>query len=446
MGFILYKNILGVLNTDKIYKGIYIENEYVSGLTKTQAYLKIKQKFLEPLENQKITINIKEDKKEITFKELEVALNIKEAIDKAYSIGRKGNIIERFNQIKKVYEHPINIRLTYNYNKEKVNQFSERIAKIYYKPSTNATIQKVGALFRITNENYGEVLDTKKLINDILKILDTKKSGEVTITFRKIRPSVRKEDLEKISDCLGEFTTKFDPTNIPRTENVKIAASKINGSLILPNEIFSLSETIGPVTIENGFKVAKVIVNNEFVDGVGGGLCQIASTLYNAVLLSQLQVIERRNHSAEVTYVPLGRDATVASGSIDFKFKNNTDTAIYLESYCNKNTITIKLYGKNEHIGESIKFETEIVEKIPYKTVTEEDPTLPKGTKKLKGPPHYGYKVKTYMLKYKDGKLLSKKLVSYDYYKPVDAIYLIGTKKISKENSTSGSLVTERRQ
>jgi len=247
---------------------------------------------------------------------------------------------------------------------------------------------------------------------------------------------VKKNELSKIKEVIGSFTTKFDASNRARSENIRIAARKINGSLIMPGEVFSLSKVIGPVTVENGFKIAKVIVNNEFVDGVGGGLCQIATTMYNAVLMAQLKVVERVPHSALISYVPPGRDATIASGSIDFKFKNTTNAPIYLESYTSQNTVTINFYGKNTHKGEVVKFESEVLEKVPYKKVYKNDPMLPKGVQKLSNKPQNGLKVKTYMLIYENGKLKEKKLLSIDYYKPVNAIILVGTKENTTVNSS----------
>ncbi|MEZ0536901.1 VanW family protein [Caldicellulosiruptoraceae bacterium PP1] len=429
-GYFLYNTITSLLNTNKIYKGIYIEDVYVSGLTKSQAYEIIKAKYLDTIGNKSIIINIQNDRFTYSLKYFDVNLNIKEAIDEAFSIGRNGNFLERLREIKKIYDNPVKISLSYSYNNSKIKRISEKLALRYYKKSINASIKRINNKFVITNSSYGTSLDYKKLAEEMKKLLDNKKGGEINCKLNLIRPTITEEDLRKITDVIGEFTTKFNASNIPRSINIEVAANKINGNIVLPGETYSLSNVLSPVTVENGYKIAKVIVGNEFVDGVGGGLCQIATTLYNAVLQAQLKVVERLPHSALVSYVPPGRDATVASGSIDFKFKNNSDTIIYIESFRNKDTVTVRLYGKNSHIGEVVKFENEIVEKIPYKVVYKNDPTLPKGVKKRKGIPQGGLKVKTYMSIYKDGILISKKLLSYDYYKPVDDVYLVGTKEV----------------
>lgn len=436
LGYTLYSNVNRVLNTDRIYKGVYIENTHVGGLTKTEAHRLLESTYLEPLKNKKIEVEIDGEKHLLSYASLDVKMNISEAVEKAYLIGRKGNISKRFREIKRVYENPVMIRLEFYYNEGKLKAFVDELFKKYYKSPVNASIKKTENKFIITPEKLGRKLDYNGLINELKSMIENQKEGKVKAKFVQIMPRITEEKLSRIKEVIGSFTTKFDSSNRPRSENIKIAASKINGSLIMPGEIFSLSKAIGPVTVENGFKIAKVIVNNEFVDGVGGGLCQIATTLYNAVLMAQLKVVERVPHSALISYVPPGRDATIASGSIDFKFKNITSVPVYLEAYTFQNTVTVNLYGENIHKGEVVKFESEILERVPYKKIYKNDPTLPKGVQKLSNKPQGGLKVKTYMLIYRNGKLKEKKLLSIDYYKPVNAIILVGTKEDATVNSS----------
>lgn len=436
LGYTLYSNVKQVLDTDRIYKGIYIENTPVGGLTRTEAYELLENTYLEPLRSKKIEVEVDKKKYKLDYASLDIRMNIGEAIEQAYSIGRKGNISSRFREIKRVYDHPVVIRLKFEYDEGKLKEFVDGLFKKYYESPVNASIRKVGNQFVITPEKLGRKVDYNDLINKLKDMIKNKKEGKVRAKFVQIVPRITKSELSKIKEVIGSFTTKFDASNRARSENIGIAARKINGSLIMPGEVFSLSKAIGPVTVENGFKIAKVIVNNEFVDGVGGGLCQIATTMYNAVLMAQLKVVERVPHSALISYVPPGRDATIASGSIDFKFKNTTNAPIYLESYTTQNTVTVNLYGESSHRGETIEFESEVLEKVPYKKVYKNDPSLPKGVQKLSNKPQNGLKVKTYMLIYKDGKLKEKKLLSVDYYKPVNAIILVGTKENTTVNSS----------
>ncbi|WAM33139.1 VanW family protein [Caldicellulosiruptor morganii] len=437
LGYMLYNNVKKVLETDRIYKGVYIENVHVGGLTKKEAYELLESTFLEPLKNKKIEVKVGDKSYQLNYSSLNIQMNIVQAIEQAYSIGRKGDIFARFREIKRTYEHPVVIRLRFEYDEGKLKEFVDDLFDRYYQSPVNATIKKAGDRFVITPEKIGRKLDYSGLLNKLKEMVKNQQEGEIEAKFIQITPRITKSMLSKIKEIIGSFTTRFDASNRPRSENIRVAAKKINGNLVMPGEVFSLSKAIGPVTVENGFKIAKVIVNNEFVDGVGGGLCQIATTLYNAVLLAQLKVVERVPHSALISYVPPGRDATIASGSIDFKFKNTTSAPVYIESYASQNTVTVNLYGENSHKNEVVKFESEILERVPYKKIYKNDPNLPKGVQKLSNKPQDGLKVKTYMLVYENGRLKEKKLLSIDYYKPVNAIILVGT----KENTTVTSSV-----
>uniref|UniRef100_A0A7C5Z1J5 Vanomycin resistance protein VanB n=1 Tax=Caldicellulosiruptor owensensis TaxID=55205 RepID=A0A7C5Z1J5_9FIRM len=428
LGYSLYNNVTKVLDTDRIYKGVYVEGVHLGGLTTQEAFELLKKTYFEPLQDKKIEVIVEDKSYFLEYSSLGIKMDIDKAVEKAYSIGRKGNLATRFKEIKKVYENPVIIRLNFEYDQDKLKKFVDELFKIYYQSPVNASIKKVGDQFVITPERIGKKLDYGYLLSKLKDMIKNKQEGKIYAKFLEIVPRITASELSKVKEIIGSFTTKFDSSNVARSENIRVAAQKINGKLLMPGEIFSLSNAIGPVTVENGFKIAKVIVNNEFVDGVGGGLCQIATTLYNAVLMAQLKVVERVPHSALISYVPPGRDATIASGSIDFKFKNTTDAPIYVESYTSKNTVTVNLYGKNNHKAEIVKFESEIIEKVPYKKVYKNDPTLPQGIEKLSNKPQNGLKVKTYMLIYENGKLKEKKFLSYDYYKPVNAVILIGTK------------------
>jgi len=428
LGYSLYNNVTKVLDTDRIYKGVYVEGVHLGGLTTEEAFELLKKTYFEPLQNKKIEVIVEDKSYFLEYSSLGVKMDIDKAVEKAYSIGRKGNLATRFKEIKKVYENPVIIRLNFEYDPDKLKKFVDELFNTHYQSPVNASIKKVGDQFVITPERIGKKLDYGYLLSKLKDMIKNKQEGKIYAKFLEIVPRITASELSKVKEIIGSFTTKFDSSNVARSENIRVAAQKINGKLLMPGEIFSLSKAIGPVTVENGFKIAKVIVNNEFVDGVGGGLCQIATTLYNAVLMAQLKVVERVPHSALISYVPPGRDATIASGSIDFKFRNTTSAPIYVESYTSKNTVTVNLYGKNEHAGEVIKFESEVIEKVPYKEVYKNDPALPQGVKKLSNKPQNGLKVKTYMLVYKDGRLIEKKFLSYDYYKPVNAVILVGTK------------------
>lgn len=148
---------------------------------------------------------------------------------------------------------------------------------------------------------------------------------------------------------IAQYSTYFDSSQVNRTENIRLAAKALDGKLLAPGERFSFNESVGERTAEAGYKVAMIIVGKEFVPGLGGGVCQVSSTLYNAVSLAGLEILERHAHSLEITYVPYGQDATVAYGVLDFKFRNNTEDDLLIRSSVEGGTLTFQLYKNTEN-------------------------------------------------------------------------------------------------
>ncbi len=155
------------------------------------------------------------------------------------------------------------------------------------------------------------------------------------------------ENLQKVksSKILSVYTTKFDKNYTDRVHNIKLASRSINNVVIYPSTTFSFNTIVGDANFENGYKKTKVVLYDELIDGVGGGVCQVSSTLYNAVDNCGLEIIELHNHTKDISYVPTGRDATIAYGVKDFIFKNNTEKTIIIKSSVKDNKLEVKIYS-----------------------------------------------------------------------------------------------------
>lgn len=224
-------------------------------------------------------------------------------------------------------------------------------------------------------------------------------------------------------DVLGQCTTDFNPGNVGRTTNVLLATDFCNGVILMPGQVFSYNESVGPRTYERGFKDATVYVGNSAEDGVGGGICQVSSTIYYAALRADLKIVERYAHSRMVTYVPLGEDATVAWGSKDFRFENNTDYPIKVVTSHKSNNLTVKLYGTKTQ-NKVVKIETTTLSKTPFEVIYEVDETLTPGTEKVKSNGYTGYKTESYRVVYIDGVEVSRTLENKSTYKKYDKVIL----------------------
>ena len=225
-------------------------------------------------------------------------------------------------------------------------------------------------------------------------------------------------------DVLGQCTTDFNPGNKNRTTNVLLATDFCNGVILMPGDVFSYNDVVGERTAERGFKEATIYVGNSAEDGLGGGVCQVTSTIYYATLRADLEIVERYAHSREVTYVPKGEDATVAWGSKDFKFANNTGFPIKVVTSHKSNNLTVKLYGTQTVAGKKVTIDTTILSKTPFEVVYEVDETLTPGTEKVKSNGYTGYKTESYRVVTINGVEVSRTLENKSTYKKYDKVIL----------------------
>lgn len=260
-------------------------------------------------------------------------------------------------------------------------------------------------------------------IEEAKEILSEDKE-EYSIPLNITPASTKVADLgeKAFTDLLATYTTNYDSSNVNRDNNLVLAASKLNGTIVNPEEEFSYNKTIGKRTIENGFKEAKAYAGGEVVLDVGGGICQLSSTLYNSVLLANLEVTDRHNHYFKTSYVPEGQDATVSWGSLDFKFKNNRKYPIKIEAKVGEGVATINIYGIKQDDDYLVKIESKVTNIIKCKTEYKNDYTLKKGTEVTVQNGENGCTSETYKSLIKNGVIVSKTLISTDTYNALPTI------------------------
>ena len=284
---------------------------------------------------------------------------------------------------------------------------------------------------------YPEVVGIDFDVEEAKKILQEDKE-EYVIKLTLTQPKVTVKDIgtEAFPDKLSDFTTMYDPGNKDRSTNLRIACEKLNGKVIMPGETFSYNQTLGPRTVAAGYKNGKIYENGKVVDGIGGGICQISSTLYNAVLEANLEIVERRNHQFVTSYVGPGRDATVVYGITDFRFKNTRNYPIRLVASSKNGIASVAIYGIKEENEYTFEFKTNTIGTIPYTTQYIEDNTLPAGTEQVEQNGSNGLKTETYIIKKLNGKEVSRKLLSRDTYNAMTKIVRKGTKSTNTSTPT----------
>ena len=391
-----------------------------------------------------LTININQDKFEKMVKKIEAEIpgTVKEYTyeinDEKLIItnGKKGKTIE-IEQLKK--EIAENIKKQFNGEEETVEIITREveptkidIEKIYneiYKEAKDAYI--VEEPFELHKEEEG--IDFNISLEEAKKILEEEKET-YSIPLKITKPKVKVKDLgdKLFKQTLAKYTTIYDAGNANRSHNIALAAKTINGTILLPGETFSYNGILGNTNKAKGYKEGTAYVGGKVVKSYGGGICQVSSTLYNAVLYANLGIVERYNHSYVVNYVPAGRDATVAYGGKDFKFKNTRTYPIKIVANAKNGVVSISIVGIKEAKEYEIVITSSVLSSTPNKTVYEKNSNLEEGKEKVIQKGYIGKKSIAYKIVKYNGKTISKTVLSKDTYKPMNKIVQVGTKKVEQ--------------
>jgi vancomycin resistance protein YoaR len=429
---------IAMVSGEKIHSNITINGIEVGGLTPSQAENVLKKKLEPTIDESAIKLIFRESSWELKYRDANFQYEYEDAVTKAYDIGHAGNF---FKRVKDVIETQLNrqdIKLNYSYDTQYIRSRLEEISKAVGQEGKDATIVLKEQGFVITDEAEGRTLDINKSYDLIKAQLEKVAEEDVKLVVDVVQPEIKRTDLENIKDKLGEYSTKFNAADVDRTHNIKIATSSASHLLVKPGEIFSLNKSMGPRLAKYGYKEAKVIINNELVPGIGGGVCQVSSTLYNAVLLSNMGIVERRSHALPSSYIPLGRDATISENYIDFKFQNTTQYPIYIYGEVHGSWVKFSIYGKNENPGRTVKIRTEVVKKTEPQIKIIEDPTLPEGTEMEEKKAYTGYVVKSYRTVLENGKVISVEELPLSNYRVVNGVKRVGTKKVAPQSEETG--------
>jgi vancomycin resistance protein YoaR len=253
-----------------------------------------------------------------------------------------------------------------------------------------------------------------------------------TIPLKVLKPKITVKSLpqEAFPDQLATYSTTYASSNYNRSTNISLAASAVNGTVLMPGETFSYNGTLGQRTTAKGYREAGAYVNGQVSTEVGGGICQVSSTLYNAALLCNLEIVARTNHSFEPSYVPAGQDATVSWKSPDFQFKNNREYPMKLVASAGGGRVTFIIYGVKSNDDYEVKIQSSKTGSIPFSTQYVNDDSLPVGTTKVTQSGSNGCRSVTYKILYKNGQEVSRTLINSDTYNPHNQVIAKGTKPV----------------
>jgi len=411
-----------------IRKGIVIEKIDVSWQTTEDARQLVSEKLSEEYLNKNLTLTYKGKKWKIPLKEIDYGFKVDDAVKKAYYIGREGNAFRKLYNSLLLSRNKIQLEVEEVYDRGKLRAKIEKIKKQIDSAARDAQLTYENGKFTFKRESIYRNLDVDTNVKLVENQLLKRNFASIELTADEREPEITYEKIKDINCVLSSFTTSFSRNDTNRTDNIKLACSRINNKILLPGEEFSMNEELGPRTLANGYKQAPIIFRNELVPGTGGGVCQVSSTLFNSVLLAGLNVTEREHHSMTLSYISPGRDATITESSIDFRFINNLDYPICISAGVSGNKLTIRILGRKRNDGIQIKLKTKttkVYEPEPDEVILDE--TLQPGQKIVERKARKGLRVILYREAYKDGVLQWREKLNEDYYRPIRGIIRVSS-------------------
>jgi vancomycin resistance protein YoaR len=357
----------------------------LDGKTKQQVSEIVQQK-INQLNQQTVVLRLGNQSETFTWEQLGVEYRGTDVAEQIFK-QQEGTISERYKLRKEAQEGKLqrDFKLEPYLNQAKYDAFMKDKYNQNLVEPKNASFSIVGTSINISPSKNGEAVD-----KDQLKLLATQaiteKKQEIQVPVKEVRPEKTTEDIQNmgLTQVIVEERTSLAKRNENQIYNIQKAAQRLDGALVAPGDVFSFNRKVGKTNAANGYKVAAVYLNGEISQNAGGGVCQVSSTLYNAVLRKDLSIVQRSNHSFPVGYVPLGLDATVADSGPDFQFKNTTDHYLYIQSFIENNELVIRVFGTDngKHANLTTKVEQESNEKIvvsTYKTVTKNGKVIASG-------------------------------------------------------------------
>ncbi|HBA68234.1 MAG TPA: hypothetical protein DCZ40_02625 [Lachnospiraceae bacterium] len=442
-------SLTGFGNSNTISEGVYIGTIDVSGKTAGEAKQDV-EAYVEALKERTVTLHVMDENQiEVAVGDLGFQWTNPDVAQDAVALGKKGNIVQRYKALQDLrYENKV-FDLSYDFDKEMIRQIVSERCREYDTEAKDAVLTRVNGVFSVTPGQSGRVVDEEASLNQIYDYMMNEwdfSDASVDMVVKVQEPRGSEEELSQVKDVLGTFTTSYSTSGSSRSANVSNGCSLIAGTTLYPGDEFSTYEAVSPFSVDNGYYMAGSYMNGQVVDSLGGGICQVSTTLYNAVLLSELEVTERHNHSMIVTYVDPSADAAIAeSAGKDFKFVNNTEYPIYIDGYCENKNITFTIYGvETRPSNREVTYESEILSVInPDHEIIYTNVAMPIGQVVTQSA-HIGYKAQLWKIVKENGVEVSREQINSSSYKMVPRTATVGlsTNDVNAYNEMLAAVAT----
>lgn len=424
----------------KFANGTTINGIDVSGLNQSEAQNLVSTHLISARENLDITLRYEDKVWNFKGEDFEIDNQVMPQVENIFKYFNEGNLFQRkikFNEVKNNKAFNVSYSKVITGLGEKIDNIAQEIDV----PVQNASVEffpDKQPMFEYKKEKVGVSVDKQKLLEDIDCALKGSIVVDLMVPVLEVEPTIKIENLKKNTTLRSEFSTSYKTSSADRKHNVKHALEQFNGMVVAPGQEVSFNQTTGARSAENGYKKANIILNGVYVEGVGGGVCQASTTLYNALILSDIEITEVNPHSLPSSYVALAFDAMVSEGYADLKFKNNLEYPIYIKTWGDKEKVYVKIYGQSFAEGESVVRRADFVGAIPHpgdRIVVDTtgqylDKVMFKGEYYRLKYPQEGYKSKAYLDYYKNGEKIGEKLLREEVYKPQEGIIIEGAEDV----------------
>ncbi|MDD4081058.1 MAG: VanW family protein [Eubacteriales bacterium] len=413
-----YNNKAESLGSQVFFDQIYVDGYPVGGMTFAQAESALAQQAAAARSSLAITLNVDEATYQITQQQLPFQRNTRAVLEEAWSIGRQGfswmvgeditPFEVRWRHVAQTARDKAYFATQVTYEAQDLRALCESIAGQISREPVNAVVASFDfstKAFTVTRDVPGRRIEPNDLMAPLAQALDRGDyQAIITLDSTPILPRVTSVDLQNGFAMLASFTTKTTSDN-DRNNNIALAARALNGKSLMPGEALSFNESTGKRTIESGYRGAPAIAGGVLIDDVGGGVCQVSSTLFNAAALAGMTIVEREPHAWPSSYVDKGLDATVNWPNLDFVFRNDKEAPVFLIAYYADRKVTVEIYGMRTGPGESLKLETEVTGSTvpPNEPLMQPNPSLPPGARQELKKARTGFVVDTYRVYFRDG-------------------------------------------
>lgn len=438
IGFIWQLNIETKEWNYQFYSNIKVENYSLGGKTKDEGKKLLETAYIDEVSSKKLHVTFKEKDFSIELSKLIRDSNLDSIINNAFNYAKDLSLLEKYEIIST--KHDKNYNLNFIYDEDAINKFVETIEKeLYVEPIDARYVLNIDGTFSRDSEGVlliepdikGYKLNKDKLLQSIksISLNNLKEDIYLEIPIEETEAKITSAMLTGNNKKVVSFSTTFYSSTKGRTTNIELSAKTINGKLLMPGDVFSFNDIVGDTTLEKGYLDAQVIVNNKVENGVGGGICQVSSTLYNAILRTGIKSLERSNHTFPSTYVGIGLDATISWDYTDYKFKNTLNYPMFIECYTKDEVLYVNIYSNESLKEKTYTIENDIYEVIKPTTEYVYDKSLKEGETKLIKTGSSGYKVKVIRKTLVNNVVTASETISNDTYSPIPTTYATGNKR-----------------